>query len=74
MYSIQHPRLAMMVLEASPMVNQSENQGGCAQEALPKESESMVSGMTPNTRDCSPCEPMLYIGAEFIFRDIPKDI
>jgi hypothetical protein len=52
------------------MANQSENQGGCAQEALPKDSESTVSGMTPNTRDHSPCEPMLYIGLEFIFRDI----
>jgi hypothetical protein len=61
-YGIEHPRLVMTVLEASPMANQFGNQGRCAQEALPKDSESTVSGMTPNTRGCSLCEPILYIG------------
>jgi hypothetical protein len=51
----------MTVLEALLMAKHFGNQGRCAQEALPKESESTVSGMTPNTRDHSPCEPMLYI-------------
>jgi hypothetical protein len=61
----------MTVLEASLVINQSANQGRCAQEALPKDSESAVSGMTPNMRDHSPCKPMLFIGIEFIVRDIP---
>jgi hypothetical protein len=60
----------MMVSEASPMANWSGNQGRCAQEALSKDCESTVRGMASNMRDLSPCKMMIYIGIEFIVRDM----
>lgn len=62
---------AMTVLEASTMADQSENQGRSVQEALSEDGKSAASGKSLNN---VLSQPRLYIGAKFIFRDIPKDI